>query len=136
MAVIQKLHHIGYVVPALDAVVEEFRRAFGLEWDGKIFHDPLQMARVTFLSSVGLGTALIELVEAVGKRSPVRKFSDEGGGLHHVCYEVDDLAAQLTASQENGGMLVRVPMPAVAFDGRRVAWIRTAQSVLVEYLQR
>ena len=79
---------------------------------------------------------MVELVEPVGPRSPVRKFAEAGGGLHHICYEVDDLKSRIAASQEAGGTLVRVPLPAVAFEGRKIAWILTAQKLLVEYLER
>lgn len=79
---------------------------------------------------------MVELVEPVGARSPVRKFAEAGGGLHHICYEVQDLQSQLAASQAAGGTLVRIPLPAVAFEGRKIAWILTAQKLLVEYLEK
>lgn len=79
---------------------------------------------------------MVELVEPVGPRSPVRKFAEAGGGLHHICYEVGDLKSQIAASQAAGGTLVRVPLPAVAFEGRKIAWILTAQKLLVEYLEK
>ncbi len=131
-----RFHHTGFVVTSITERAEQIARSLGIGWDGQITHDPLQMVNVTFLPSNEAGAATIELVEPAGKRSPVLKFAESGGGLHHVCYEVDDLTAQLAQSQANGDALVRVPLRAAAFGGRRIAWVRTQTQLLVEFLER
>jgi methylmalonyl-CoA/ethylmalonyl-CoA epimerase len=78
----------------------------------------------------------VELVEPAGEQSPVIPFLKHGGGLHHLCYEIDDLEGQLRLSREQQGIVVRPPLPAVAFQGRRIAWIYTKNKLLVEYLER
>ena len=78
-------HHVGYVVKSIAEVGEDFRKSIGAEWDGRIIHDPLQEAKVTFLfSGNGQGPSL-ELVEPAGEKSPLHRFLAKGGGLHHVC---------------------------------------------------
>lgn len=131
-----RLHHVGFVVAAISSTAAALARVLSLDWDGRIIHDPLQLVKVTFLPSKMSDGGGIELVEAVGRRSPVRAFAERGGGLHHVCYEVDDLRAQIVNSQEAGGTLVRVPLPAVAFAGREIAWILTRERLLVEFLEK
>ena len=131
-----RLHHVGYVVESIAKSAPDFARWLLLQWDGEVIHDPLQFVRVTFLPGNLASEATIELVEPVGPRSPVRKFSDAGGGLHHVCYEVDNLAAHIADCQAAGATLVRVPMPAKAFGGRKIAWMITPEKLLVEYLER
>jgi methylmalonyl-CoA/ethylmalonyl-CoA epimerase len=131
-----RLHHTGYVVRSIAESAEPLARQLSLTWDGDIIHDPLQMVKVTFLPALVSDEATIELIEPAGARSPVKKFAEAGGGLHHVCYEIDDLKAQIAESQAAGGTLVRVPLPAKAFNGRKIAWIATAQGLLVEYLER
>jgi len=131
-----RFHHAGYVVASIEETAPSFARGLGLAWDGAVIHDPLQMVRVTFLPANLSGEATIELVEPAGPRSPVRKFAEAGGGLHHFCYEVDELTTQIAASQAAGGTLVRIALPAAAFGGRKIAWIRTAEGALVEYLER
>jgi methylmalonyl-CoA/ethylmalonyl-CoA epimerase len=131
------LHHIGFVVGSIEKVVDRFGRSISAQWDGLIFADPLQEVRVTFLRSTAApNESLIELVEPVGDKSPVQNFLKRGGGLHHLCYEVDSLAAQLQLSRSIGGLVVRQPMPAVAFGGRQIAWVYTADKLLTEYLAR
>ena len=101
----------------------------------EIFHDPLQEVNVTFLYSNSGGPA-IELVEPVGSTSGVSKFAERGGGLHHLCYEVESLQAELAFARSQGGIVVKQPLPAVAFGGRRIAWVLTKCKLLVEYLER
>jgi methylmalonyl-CoA/ethylmalonyl-CoA epimerase len=82
------------------------------------------------------GQPQIELVEPAGDRSPVTRFLEQGGGLHHVCYEVDDLAEQLGYMHSVGAMVLRNPRPATAFENRRIAWVTTPDKFLIEYLER
>jgi methylmalonyl-CoA/ethylmalonyl-CoA epimerase len=130
-----RVHHVGYVTVSIVEWVNRYAAVTGLTWDGCVIVDPLQMVKVAFLGSGTDGSALIELVEPAGRRSPVNKFLASGGGLHHVCLEVVDLRAHISASQTRGCSLVRVPMPAVAFNGRKIAWITTPDGQLLELLQ-
>jgi methylmalonyl-CoA/ethylmalonyl-CoA epimerase len=129
-------HHVGYVVSSITDVGADFARSLGTEWDGVIIHDPLQEARVTFLRCGGPETPAVELVEPAGDKSPLHKIVAKGGGLHHVCYEVDSLDTQLAQSRTAGSLVAKNPLPAVAFGGRRIAWVYTRQKLLVEYLER
>ena len=79
--------------------------------------------------------AQVELVEPVGDDSPVSRFLQKGGGLHHLCYEVENLAEHLKIRREAGCIVVRPPMPAAAFDNRLIAWALTRQKLLLEFLE-
>jgi methylmalonyl-CoA/ethylmalonyl-CoA epimerase len=111
-------------------------RLFVHPWDGQVIHDPMQFVNVTSLPANLLTESTIELVDSACPRSPVRKFAEAGGGLHHVCYEVDDLQIQIQHSQAAGATLVRAPLPAKAFGGRKISWVVTSEKLLVEYLER
>jgi methylmalonyl-CoA/ethylmalonyl-CoA epimerase len=131
-----RLHHIGMVVDSIERTALSVARSLGATWDGKTFSDPLQVVRVTFLSGRSPQDPMIELVEPDGERSPVINFLKRGGGLHHLCYEVKTLEAQLEFIRSIGGLIVKPPLPAVAFGGRRIAWVFTKDSLLVEYLEQ
>jgi methylmalonyl-CoA/ethylmalonyl-CoA epimerase len=130
------LHHVGFVVSSIQHEVREFAGSVGAQWDEVIFEDPLQKAKVTFLRSSCPADALIELVEPAPMQSPVLQFLEKGGGLHHMCYEVDDLDAHLRTMREHGAVMVRRPLPAVAFGNRRIAWTLTKGKLLLEFLER
>jgi methylmalonyl-CoA/ethylmalonyl-CoA epimerase len=90
--------------------------------------------KVAFFSTPA-SEAQLELVEPAGTDAPVRAFLEKGGGLHHLCYEVEDCEAALRAIREQRGMIVKRPNPAVAFGGRRIAWALTAEKLLLEFLE-
>jgi methylmalonyl-CoA/ethylmalonyl-CoA epimerase len=130
------LHHVGFVVAAIAPAMEGFLRSLNGSWNERVFEDPLQSVRVAFLTTRP-GEPQIELVEPVGDTSPVRKFLlERGGGLHHLCYETDNLEAEMKAFRSRRALGVKRPMPAVAFDGRRIAWVVTRENLLVELLER
>jgi methylmalonyl-CoA/ethylmalonyl-CoA epimerase len=130
-----RLHHMGFVVADIAAAMPAFSKSMAAEWDGKIFEDPLQKAKVAFMTTRP-GDARIELVQPMGDGSPVARFLQErGGGMHHLCYEVADLEAELTAFRSRGAAIASRPKPAVAFNGRRIAWVITAEKFLVELLE-
>lgn len=128
-------HHVGFVVESIAKAAEGFAASLDAEWDGHIIHDPRQDVRVSFLRSRIAGDPLVELVEPASERSPVQGFLKRGGGLHHLCYQVSNLDEQLRRSRQAGAVIARPPMPAVAFDGRRIAWVYTKNRLLIEYLE-
>jgi methylmalonyl-CoA/ethylmalonyl-CoA epimerase len=74
-------------------------------------------------------------VEPAGEDSPVSRFSKQGGGLHHLCYEVGDLAEHLKFVKAARCVVVRAPRPAVAFEQRLIAWALTPERLLLEFLE-
>jgi methylmalonyl-CoA/ethylmalonyl-CoA epimerase len=132
----QTLHHLGFIVADIAAGMEGFVRSLAATWDGRVFEDPYQKVKVAFLST-RLGDPQIELVEPATDDSPVRRFlTERGGGLHHVCYEVGDLEEQMAEMKARRCVIVRRPKPAVAFDGRRIAWMITPEKLLIELLEK
>ena len=132
-----RLHHFGFVLNSIQDSAESFSRSLGATWDGNIAFDPIQKVRVTFLKGAHTHDSLIELVEPAGPESPVTRFlKGGGGGLHHLCYEVEDLERHLAFCKSVGTLVIRQPVPAVAFGGRRIAWALTKQKLLVEFLER
>jgi methylmalonyl-CoA/ethylmalonyl-CoA epimerase len=130
-----RLHHIGFVVASISASATGFLRSLGANWDGQVFVDTNQKVKVTFLTLLP-GDPQLELVEPNAEDAPVNRFlSEKGPGLHHLCYEVDDLEEALAEMRSNGALLAKPPKPAVAFGGRRIAWMITAEKLLVEMLE-
>jgi len=131
-----RLHHLGFVVANLNAGMAGFTLSLAAGWDGQAYEDPFQKVKVAFLV-VSPGEASIELVEPAAEDSPVRRFLEKtGGGLHHVCYEVEDLSLEIAEMKSRKAMLIRKPKPAVAFAGRNIAWMLTAENLLVEFLEK
>jgi methylmalonyl-CoA/ethylmalonyl-CoA epimerase len=132
----QRLDHVGFVAASIRDIAPAVAESTGTTWSGEIIHDPLQSVNVTFLRRSLPHEPSVELVEPVGTDSPVFRFLERGGGLHHLCYEVQSLERQLSLSRATGGLVVKPPLPAVAFGGRRIAWVYTRQKLLIEFLER
>jgi methylmalonyl-CoA/ethylmalonyl-CoA epimerase len=130
------LHHVGFVVRSIESEIAGFTSSILASWNTKIFHDPLQKVRVTFLQTPDPTDALIELVEPAADDSPVEQFLRRGGGLHHLCYEIPNLDAHLRKMQAGWTVIVKPPLPAVAFENRRIAWVVTRQKLLLEFLEK
>jgi methylmalonyl-CoA/ethylmalonyl-CoA epimerase len=130
-----RLHHIGFVVASIEECAESFALSLGAAWDGNIVFDPLQKVLVTFLKGAHAADSQIELVEPGEAESPVSHFLGKGGGLHHLCYEVEDLESHLAFCKSVRSMVISSPVPAVAFGGRRIAWVLTRKRLLVEFLE-
>jgi methylmalonyl-CoA/ethylmalonyl-CoA epimerase len=131
-----KLHHFGFVVSSIEKSAESFARSLAATWDQNIIFDPLQKVRVAFFRAANRADPLIELVEPGEPESPVSGFLERGGGLHHLCYEVRDLESHLMFCKSAGNIIIRTPVPAVAFGGRRIAWAVTKNRLLMEFLER
>ena len=88
---IGRLNHIAIVVPDLDAAAAIYRDALGARVSPP---QPLPAHSVTVVF-VELPNTKIELLQPLGADSPVRGFLDKNpaGGMHHLCYEVDDIIA-------------------------------------------
>jgi methylmalonyl-CoA/ethylmalonyl-CoA epimerase len=88
---IGRLNHIAIVVPDLAAASELYRQALGARVSEPC---PLPAHGVTVVF-VDLPNTKIELLEPLGATSPVKGFLERNpsGGMHHICYEVDDIVA-------------------------------------------
>lgn len=128
-----KVHHIGMVVDDIRRKAPLYSRSLGMTLTTGIVVDEVQQVRLAFTETDN-GVA-IEFIEPTSPDSPVRRFLDRGGGWHHVCYLVSDIEAALEGVRQAGGIIARAPVPAAAFDGRRVAFVLTLDGSLVEFLE-
>ena len=116
---IGRLNHMAIVVPDLAAASAVYRHTLGAEVS-KPQALPDHGVTVVF---VDLPNARIELLEPLGPASPVRSFLERNpaGGVHHVCYEVDDIVAARDRLRAEGarssatGSRVSAPMTSPCF---------------------
>ena len=88
---IGKLNHVAIVVPDLEAAANDYRTSLGANVSEP---EDLPDHGVTTVF-VNLPNTKIELLHPFGENSPIQNFLDKNpsGGMHHVCYEVDDIIA-------------------------------------------
>lgn len=130
-----RLHHIGVAVRDISRSTEDYRRRFGCEPEGGLVHDPVQTAFIQFLRFPG-DSVLIELVAPDGPESKLRNALDKGGGLNHLCHSTADIESACRSLRQAGMVVIHKPTPAVAFGGRRIAWVAGQDRLLIELVER
>lgn len=94
---------MGIAVEDLDAAIANYQSLFGAELE----HRETLPDQGVEAASLRVGESRIELLHALGLDTPVGKFlADRGPGMHHVAFEVDDLAAELARLAQAGVRLI------------------------------
>lgn len=129
MAKIKKINHVAVAVADIDVSLSFWRDAMGLKVD-HVEDVPSQKATVVFLP---VGESEVELVKPTSEDTGVAKFlAERGGGMHHLCFEVDDIAAMMAEMKEKGVRLLN-DTPS-ELPGRKMAFVhpKSTGGVLVE----
>jgi methylmalonyl-CoA/ethylmalonyl-CoA epimerase len=129
-----RLHHIGYLVADIDSAAREFVTRFGYVAESDVIDDDRQTARVQFLRQPGAGHWL-ELITANRPGGKLSKALEHGGGLHHLCYEVEDLPKACDKLRIDGMLPLGEAQPAAAFSGRSIAWFMDRNKMLIEIVE-
>lgn len=130
-----RMHHVGVAVSSIDLALTVYQDIFGYELQSGPFHDPLQRVNVCFVGRADPEPALIELVEPAAGDSPLSRYLSKGIGTYHLCYETSDLEGTLSHVRSKRCVILTSPAPAVAFNGRRIAWFYTPTQQLIELLE-
>ena len=124
-------HHVGVAVKDIRATARRLASVFGAESESEILHDPNQGVRLQFMR---LGNLRIELLEPAAEPSPLDAILKRGIALYQICHEVEDLDAELARLSKSGVAVLSPPKPAVAFGGRRVAFVM-CDGLIIELLE-
>ena len=132
---IGNLNHVAIVVPDLEKAVDTYRYALGAKVSES--NDlPEHGVRVVF---VELPNTKIELLLPIGENSPVAKFLERNpdGGMHHICYEVEDLLAARDKLVVEGARVLGHGEPKNGAHGKPVLFLhpKDFSGVLVELEQ-
>lgn len=125
--------HIGIAVRDIDASLGFWRDALGLEHETTT-EMPDRGLRIAFLRA---GETLVELLQPLHDRSEISAFLDKRGeGIHHVCFEVDDIRAKIAEVEDKGVRMVSRE-PSVGAEGLPVAFVhpKSCNGVLAELLE-
>jgi methylmalonyl-CoA epimerase len=130
---IKRIDHIAIVVEDLEKALGIYRDALGMTVTA-IKEMPEQDVTMAFLPS---GDSEIELLEPISTESGIAKYlAKRGEGLHHICLEVDDIAATLAELKAKGAQLIDETPRRGAYG--KIAFIhpKGAHGVLVELVER
>jgi methylmalonyl-CoA/ethylmalonyl-CoA epimerase len=128
-----EIDHVGIAVRDLEAAVEEYRAAFGLEPVHRELVEHQGVDEVLF----AVGHSFIQLLGATGPDTPVGRYLERRGeGIHHVAYRVGDLRRALATLRGAGVPLVDdVPRPGSRGTMVAFAHPKGFRGVLVELVE-
>ncbi len=118
---IGRLNHVAIVVPDLDAACALYRDALGAQVSA-----PLDMPEHGVTTAfVELPNTKIELLHPLGDASPVAPFLERNpsGGMHHVCFEVDDIRAARDHLKASGARVLGDGEPRIGAHGKPVLFL-------------
>jgi methylmalonyl-CoA/ethylmalonyl-CoA epimerase len=129
---LKRIHHVGVVVPNLDQAMALWRDLLGL----RLTKSQTVQDQGVKAALLQVGESEIELLEPLSPDNGVGKFlTRRGGGLHHVCFETDDVARELAGARAKGIQLID-QKPRAGLAGM-ICFLhpKATRGVLVEYAQ-
>ena len=129
----KKINHIAIAVSNIEEAAKFYQRVLGVTLSGSEIV-PAQKSKVGFLKC---GETNLELIQPTEPNSPLAKFLEtRGEGIHHICFEVDDVEAAVKSCLDEGLTMVdRKPGPGSQHS--KIAFIhpKSAGNVLVEFCE-
>ncbi len=128
------INHIGVAVPNIADFLKKNEVLYAGFSKGPLIVNELQGVNEMFITD---GTTVLELLEPSSDSSPIAGFlkRNRSGGLIHIGMDVDNLEAAIQRIEESGGKLVVEPVPDIAFDKRRIAFV-VLNGQLTELIER
>jgi methylmalonyl-CoA/ethylmalonyl-CoA epimerase len=130
-----KMHHIGIVVNNIQDSLGELKNYLKFETTNAIMPVGSQKVNVCLLK---IGEPFLELIEPTSPDSGISEFARSGGGIHHICYEVENIESELDLLLKKGATILVTPVK--GFDERRIAFVdlntKNTKCGLVELLEK
>jgi methylmalonyl-CoA/ethylmalonyl-CoA epimerase len=128
-----KINHIAIVVENIEKALETYRDVLGLPLE-HIANEPAEAVRIAFLPTA---TGEIELIQPTTADSGVAKFlAKRGEGLHHICLEVEDIAATIREMAARGLEVLGEPRQNERGETYIFIHPKSAHGVLLELYER
>ena len=115
------LNHVAMVVPDLDGAARLYRDTLGAS-----VSMPVELPEHGVVTVfVELGNTKVELLHPLGAESPIARFLERhpDGGIHHVCYEVEDIHVARDRLQQDGYRVLGDGQPRVGAHGKPVLFL-------------
>ena len=118
---IGRLNHVAIAVKSLEAATAVYRDTLGASVSEAV-PQPDHGVSTVFIT---LPNTKIELLEPLGADSPIAKFLERNaeGGIHHICYEVDDILAARDRLVEKGARVLGSGEPKIGAHGKPVLFL-------------
>lgn len=116
-----KVNHVAIAVPDLSAAVESYRSTLG----ASVTEPQALPEHGVTVVFVMLPNTKVELLEPLGEGSPISAFLEKNpaGGMHHICYEVEDIIAARDRLRQAGARILGDGNPKIGAHGKPVLFL-------------
>ena len=118
-----RFEHIGIAIRNINSVSNDLKK----------INDKIQNVNLSFINCNGL---IIELVEPVDKDSPIKSYLNKKQSYYHICFSVPNLEHSIKHAKRHNFIRISKPVPAIAFQNRKIVWLFHSDFGLVELLER
>jgi len=115
--------HVGIAVRSIDDAVT----------GAQAIVDPVQKVAVAFIN---INNFRVELVEPLNEASPICNMLKKQQNLYHICFKVNDIEGAIEQARKNSFHCIANPVPAIAFENKRIAWLFSRTYGLIELLEK
>ncbi len=130
---IKKIDHIGIAVKSIEETLA-FYKTLGL----RLAHTEAESEQRVVVAFLPAGESEVELIEPIDEEGPAARFLEKRGeGMHHICFEVQEIEAILARLEERGVELIDRE-PRIGTGGKKIAFVhpKDAHGVLIELYQK
>ena len=126
------IDHIGIVVKEIQEGIAYWQTTFGYEQATEVVENSRQKVLVVFMQKDA--STMVKLIQAVDESSPIYAFARRGGGLHHLCFKVENMEAGTKQLKENGCHLIVPAQPGEAFGNHDIAFLLSKMHLNIELI--
>lgn len=126
------IDHIGIVVRSLEEGIKQWEKTFGYHQETLPVINTRQKVNVIFMKKEGSLT--VKLIEPENEKSPIYPFAQKGGGLHHICFKVDDVVKNTDHLKKDGLFVLSPPQPGEAFNNANIAFLLAKNNLNIELI--
>jgi methylmalonyl-CoA/ethylmalonyl-CoA epimerase len=127
-----QIDHIAIAVRSIEAAADRLGALLGYTRRTSAVTNTRQKVNVLFLAKAG--SLDLKLIEPAGDDSPLWDFVRKGGGLHHICFKVNDVATACAELSAGGARVLSSPAPGEAFDEHLIAFLYLGMGMNVEII--
>lgn len=118
---IGRFNHVAIAVPDLEAATKKYREVLG----AKVSEPQPEPDHGVIVVFIELPNTKVELLHPLGDKSPIKGFLDKNpdGGIHHICYEVEDIIAARDQLKATGARVLGDGNPKIGAHGNPVLFL-------------
>jgi methylmalonyl-CoA/ethylmalonyl-CoA epimerase len=118
---IGRFNHVAIAVPDLEAATKKYREVLG----AKVSEPQAEPDHGVTVVFIELPNTKVELLHPLGDKSPIKGFLEKNpdGGIHHICYEVDDIIVARDQLKATGARVLGDGNPKIGAHGNPVLFL-------------